>query len=230
MRTWIVSKGGKTSLSGITSKLVGFEFLKSRQCSFPVGFSSSMQWCDIFPSSHSSMGSQISGFSSAMRLRSYQNSPTFSFKKPMLPQTSPGDRGLNTRLQVPTLLGSSENTGSPISPSPWQNTSKVIGSFRGLLNEISALVAFLMKARRSMTASGLGLSVLTSTVHQTKWSNWSQKVIEAVQTPPKSGVISKSYITLLLGLTSISFFPTAFYKSVQTVYLRCLSEGFLISN
>ena len=43
-----------------------------------------------------------------------------------------------------------------------------------------------------MVADGLGLSVLTSTVHHMKRSSLSWKVMDAVYTPPSKGVIARS--------------------------------------
>jgi len=70
----------------------------------------------------------------------------------------------------------------------------VIGSLRGLLSEISAVVAFLIKDLRSIVDSGLGESVLTSTVHHKKRSSLSWNVIDAVYVPPRRGVIASSYL------------------------------------
>jgi hypothetical protein len=48
-----------------------------------------------------------------------------------------------------------------------------MGSLRGFDNEISAEVALRIFARKSIVASGLGLSVRTSTVHQINLSSLS---------------------------------------------------------
>jgi hypothetical protein len=48
-----------------------------------------------------------------------------------------------------------------------------MGSFKGFEREISAEVALRMFARMSIVASGLGLSVRTSTVHQINFSSLS---------------------------------------------------------
>lgn len=83
----------------------------------------------------------------------------------------------------------------------------MIGSLRGLSREISAEVAFLINALRVIVSSGLGLSVLTSTVYQRNFPSLSLNVMEAVYTPPSKGVIYRSYLKVSLGLTINSGFP-----------------------
>mmetsp|Transcript_51348 Transcript_51348/g.135683 ORF Transcript_51348/g.135683 Transcript_51348/m.135683 type:complete len:235 (+) Transcript_51348:358-1062(+) len=194
MVTSVDSKGGRIMRCCSTLKLILFVERCFRRTSWPVGLSIFTVACAVRPSSHSIRGSSSGCAPSAIRSRSYQNSPTTSLKNTAVPRFLAGSSGLKTSSYVAVSFGASTNSDSPSSPSPLRATSKTTTSSRGLTSWMSTATAWRTTQVSESFCCGFGGSVISSTVYHVKWPvETSRNMMQPVTFPACSGWNVSSY-------------------------------------